>query len=72
MIKPTKDDIGRSVIYIPNCDSYFSLTIETQDEEIGVITSFNDAVVFVRFGSEKQAKAIYRKDLFWPMENKAS
>ena len=55
MIKPTKNDIGRFVIYQPR----------PGEEEFGAITSFNDAVVFVRFNDEIQSRAVYRKDLFW-------
>ena len=61
MINPAKADIGKAVVYSPRHGR----------EELGLITSFNDAVVFVRYGAEgdtwsRQVKATYRKDLFWP------
>lgn len=48
MIDPTGDDIGRKVVY--------------RGEE-GVITSFNDSYVFVRYGSDFGVKATRREDL---------
>lgn len=51
-IKVTKKDIGRLVIYNPGYKT-----------EEGVITSFNDTYVFVRYGSEVQSKATYYRDL---------
>lgn len=56
MIEPTPSDIGRTVVYQDRgC---------MQIEE-GVITSFNDAYVFVRYGSEHTPKATRRQDLEW-------
>lgn len=59
MINPTKNDVGRSVIYKPGRGHV----------EEGVITSFNDYAVFVRYGSDKQSKGTYRKDLTWVSES---
>jgi hypothetical protein len=58
VIKPTTDDIGRSVIYTGN--RYPGGKIEE-----GVITSFNDAVVFVRYGALKGSQATSHADLEW-------
>ena len=44
MIKPTDADVGRHVIYTPYGD------YENKKIEEGVITSYNDKVVFVRYG----------------------
>lgn len=57
MIEPTKDDIGRAVIYTaghPNAKP-----------EEGVITSFNEHSVFVRYGADKGSKGTARQDLGW-------
>lgn len=54
MINPTKADIGRRVVYIG-----FG-----QDTE-GVITSFNDDFVFVRYGRDTGSQATRRADLEW-------
>lgn len=58
MIEPTKDDIGRSVIYTGN--PYPGGKIEE-----GVITSFNEHWVFVLYGAEKHSKGTSRRDLEW-------
>lgn len=58
MIEPTKGDIGRKVIYTGN------RSWKGQDEE-GVITSFNDHTVFVRYGSDVHPKGTLRSDLEW-------
>lgn len=55
MIIPEKEDIGRAVVYMrgqPPLDE-------------GVITSFNDRFVFVRYGKDKGSKATHRADLEW-------
>ena len=57
MIKPTKADIGRHVIYTPYGD------YEHKKIEEGVITSFNDKVVFVRYGSGSTSAATDPADL---------
>ncbi len=53
MIEPTADDIGRKVVY-ERGDRPF-------DE--GVITSFNEKYVFVRYGADTHSKATSRADL---------
>ncbi len=56
MINPTTDDLGRKVIYhSPGGDKV----------EEGVITSFNDRFVFVRYGSNTTSAATRREDLTW-------
>lgn len=52
IIKLTKKDIGRKVIY----DSGYKI-------EEGVITSFNDKYVFVRYGSAIHPQPTYYRDL---------
>ena len=51
MIEPTEEDIGRKVIYYG------------YEEEHGVITSFNDVTVFVRYGDDSHSKSTSREDL---------
>ena len=58
MIEPTNDDIGRAVVYTGNRYPGGKL-------EEGVITSFNDYRVFVRYGSDKGSKSTSREDLEW-------
>jgi hypothetical protein len=58
MIEPTKDDVGRAVVYTGNRYPGGKL-------EEGVITSFNDHRVFVRYGSDKGSKSTSREDLEW-------
>ena len=52
-----EEDIGRKVIYIPfeGCDPSLN--------EEGVITSWNDVNVFVRYGSDVNSKATYPRDI---------
>lgn len=54
MINPKKEDIGRNVTY----KSY-------NTKEFGVITSFNDSGVFVRYGTNTQSQHTRREDLKW-------
>jgi hypothetical protein len=54
MIEPTVADVGCWVIYHP---------LRGEPEQ-GVVTSFNQAVVFVRYG-EVSSKATKREDLTW-------
>jgi hypothetical protein len=58
MIEPTEHDIGRAVVYTGNRYSGGKL-VE------GVITSFNDHRVFVRYGSDKGSKSTSRENLEW-------
>ena len=63
MIEPTEDDIGRAVVYTGH-RRYPGGKLEE-----GVITSFNDYSVFVRYGADKHSKATSRADLEWAREN---
>lgn len=47
----TEQDVGRKVVYVPFKDCDFDLYEE------GVITSWNDVNVFVRYGSDCHSKA---------------
>lgn len=58
MIEPTKEDIGRKVIYTGN-------RYRGGKPEEGVITSFNDWGVFVRYGSNNNSQSTSREDLEW-------
>ena len=58
MIEPVKVDIGKAVIYIGNRHPGGEL-------EEGVITSFNEHLVFVRYGSDHYSQATRRQDLEW-------
>lgn len=57
MISPTNEDIGRKVIYRD-----FSGRGKIEE---GVITSFNDYYVFVRYGANTTSAATSRGDLEW-------
>lgn len=57
MIEPSEKDIGRKVIYKR------SPSMDTGEE--GVITSFNDTYVHVRYGSDTHSKATRHHDLEW-------
>ena len=59
MIEPTEEDIGRNVTYTP----YRGCT--TKQLEFGVVSSFNDTYVFVRFGNDHHGKATRRDQLTW-------
>lgn len=56
MIDPSEEDVGRSVVYTGNRYPGGKL-------EEGVITSFNNACVFVRYGANKGSQATSRADL---------
>jgi hypothetical protein len=58
MIEPTEEDIGRAVVYTGHRYPGGKL-------EEGVITSFNDHRVFVRYGADKGSKSTSREDLEW-------
>ena len=62
MINPTNNDIGRAVVYTGNRYPGGKL-------EEGVITSFSDHCVFVRYGADKHGKATSRADLEWVTKN---
>ena len=58
MIEPTQADIGRKVVYTGN--RAWNGPIEE-----GVISSFNDHCVFVRYGAQTTSKGTAREDLEW-------
>jgi hypothetical protein len=58
MIEPTSADIGQKVIYTGNRHP-------GGKPEEGVITSFNNWVVFVRYGADIGSKGTDRRDLEW-------
>jgi hypothetical protein len=62
MIYPEEDDIGRAVVYTGNRYPGGKL-------EEGVITSFTDHSVFVRYGADKYSKGTSRADLEWTRPN---
>ncbi len=59
MIEPTQNDIGRKVIYRERGD------FPGRKVEEGVITSFNDHYVFVRYGAGVTPAATLRESLEW-------
>lgn len=62
MIDPTEADIGRGVYYTGN-------RYPGGKTEPGVITSFNNAVVFVRYDGKRHSQATSREDLEWEAKN---
>lgn len=56
MIDPKNSDIGRKVVYRDSSGHVV---------EEGVITSFNDTCVFVRYGGDTHAKGTRREELEW-------
>jgi hypothetical protein len=58
MIEPTSTDLGRAVIYTGN-------RYPGGKPEEGVVTSFNEHSVFVRYGVDRGSKATARADLDW-------
>lgn len=62
-INPTPRDIGRKVIYRERGD------FPGRKIEEGVITSYNDSVVFVRYGTSATSAATDRADLDWLIWN---
>jgi len=65
MIEPTEDDISRHVIYVPYHDK-----LGGKDCEYGFITSFNDHVIFVRYGLGSTSAATKRENLHWQFPRK--
>lgn len=55
-IKPTKEDIGRAVVY---------RTAPNYEPEQGIITSFNEKNVFVRYHGTQGSQATNPDDLDW-------
>lgn len=62
MIEPEEKDIGRSVIYVP---LHAKGDLSHPDCEYGTITSFNERVVFVRYGVGITSAGTHREDLYW-------
>lgn len=61
-IQLTEEHIGRKVKYIPlHADG----SEGHPDVEFGVITSFNEKTIFVRYGSDMHSKGTYPEDLVW-------
>jgi len=58
MINPKPEDVGRKVVYTGN-------RYPGGELEEGVITSYNDHVVFVRYGADVGTKGTSREDLEW-------
>ncbi len=58
MIKPTEADVGRKVVYTGN-------RYPGGELEEGVITSFNEHTVFVRYSTGGTSKGTNRADLEW-------
>jgi hypothetical protein len=52
--------IGNAVVYLP---SRAHIGVSGGQLEEGVITSVNDAYVFVRYGADKHSKATVAEDL---------
>jgi len=61
VLNPTEADIGREVVYTGNRYPGGRL-------EYGVITSFNDSCVFVRYDGKRHTQATSREDLEWDGE----
>ncbi len=59
MINPKQEDIGRVVLYQGG---------HPDDKARGVITSYNDYCVFVRYGNSVVSQATYRDDLTFEIE----
>jgi len=62
MIDPTDADLGRSVVYQAGHPG-----AELED---GIITSFNDTAVFVRYRGDLHSKGTSREDLRWAFGRK--
>lgn len=68
-IELTDKHKGKSVIYIP---TYANGNIDHKDVKAGIISSWTDSVVFVKYystyGLESYAKATIPNDLIWEKE----
>ncbi len=62
MIRPTPDDVGRAVVY--------KATGSLDPVEEGVITSYNEQFVFVRYDRDLGSKATRREDLVWSVASR--
>lgn len=58
MINPNRKDVGRAVLYTGNRYPGGKL-------ERGVITSWNDTAIFVRYDGKIHTQATHRSDLEW-------
>lgn len=58
MVDPQQSDLGRPVVYTGN-------RYPGGLPEMGVVTSFNQSSVFVRYGNDVYSKATSREDLEW-------
>ena len=65
MIEPKQENISDAVVYVP---THAKGNRAHPDCEYGVITSFNDRVVFVRYGKNTESQGTDRADLFWQDE----
>ena len=55
MIEPSKDDIGRKVLY----------RMQHGPIEEGILVAFNSEYCFVRYGADAGSKATRREDCEW-------
>ena len=60
-LEPTEKDIGRKVKYVKSW-------MKPEQIEFGIITSFNNSHVHVRYGNDNISKATRREDLRWENE----
>ncbi len=60
---PKDGDIGKKVWYSPPGN------FRTDEDEEGVVVSWNNTFVFVRFGNDTLPKGCRRQDLWWPNES---
>ena len=58
MVEPAENDIGRTVVYTGN-------RYPGGELERGIITSFNDHTVFVRYDGKLHSQGTSRNDLKW-------
>ena len=65
MIEPTTKDVGRGVVYVPRGP----VIAGDLRRESGVVSSWNEYYVFVRFGALSTAMACRREDLQWEHPN---
>lgn len=64
MIDPGPSDLGRAVVYYPPWTDGWPRQPAPPPED-GVITSFNQSYVFVRYNGDSASKATRREDLQW-------
>ena len=67
MIKPSRDDIGRSVDYIRRQSTRLNNGDweRTEVKERGIICSYNENFVFVMYGNNTFKQATSREHLEW-------